>query len=163
MVKVLTEIIVEALILWFCVLLAERYVLLCHWIVWIRSFIRINKLIEFNVALEWHLLSLIKWTWWLLEVEEWSKLFILTLIWVVLVLSIYLESSVSWTFSSLSHRWIDLFLLHRIDLLIDCILVLLLLVLRIEILLLLLLAQLPSMFQLICTDSYVNVVIHHDR
>ena len=149
---ILTKFIIETLVLGFSMLLSKWNWFLCHWIVWIWSFIRVNELIEFNVVLEWHLLCLIEGRWWILEVKERPKLALLRLVLFAFVLSINLESSVPWTLSSLGHSWLDLFLLHRINLLIYSSLVLLLLILRVKILLLLLLlAKLPCMLKLVST------------
>ena len=121
---------------------------LTHRLIRMLIFIRIDKLIELNIILKWHLLSIIELTWWFLEIEKWTKFLLCSLSWSWLLFAwcIYLKSSVSWTFSSFCHSWLNLLLLKWINLFINSLLVLLLLNLRIGLLLLLLLmAQLSSM------------------
>lgn len=120
---------------------------LTHRLIWMLIFVRIDKLIELNIILKWHLLCIIELTWRLLEIEKWTKFLRSSLGWSRLLFArcIHLKSSVSRTFSSFSHRWLNLLLLKWINLFINSLLILLLLTLWIGLLLLLLLmAQLTS-------------------
>ena len=138
--------------------LIERNALLSHCLIYLLIFVRIDKLIKFNIILKWHLLSIIELTWWILKVEKRTKFLILARIRCLFVRSIDLEAPISRAFSSFGHRRLDLFLLQGVDLFIDCLLVLLLLALWIC--LLLLLTQLPGMLQLI-SINLLKLLLEH--
>lgn len=134
--------------------------LLAHRLLNATLFIRIHKLVEFYVVLKWHLLCVIQSIWGFLEIEKRPHLLMLrlNLFWSLFVRRVDLESSVSWALPSFGHGWLNLFLLQRIYLFVDCLLVLLLLTLRIRLLLLLLMAHLPGMLQLISINLLILLI-----